>query len=412
MPPAASPPPSDESALSYPGWRVVAACFLMALFCWGFGLYGHAVYLAELQRLHGWPASLISGASTASYLFNAVLVVFTADLIARLGPRRFVLGGLVALAIATALVAVVDRPWQLYAAYLTMSFGWVGLGTVTISTLLSRWFDRRRGLAISLALNGASSGGVVVVPALVALTGAFGFTRAMLLATAAMLVVLVPVVLLWIAPPAGRMAAEPAHARAPALQAAVPTRGQMLASWRFWSIAAPYALALAAQIAFIVHQIALVEPTAGRAVAAFSVSVMTAMAVVGRLTLGIVIDRLEPRLATAGSLVSQAVALGVMASTSDPTVLVLSCAAYGFSVGNIITLPGLIIGREFAPAAFGAVLGLSTAVGTFVGAFGPGLVGLVREASGSYAAALALCLAFKLIAAGLVLAGRGRAGDQ
>ena len=43
----------DESSLRHPGWRVVVACFLVALFIFGFGLYGHAVYLAELQRLHG-----------------------------------------------------------------------------------------------------------------------------------------------------------------------------------------------------------------------------------------------------------------------------------------------------------------------------------------------------------------------
>src|SRR5206468_6193480 len=62
----------DESSPRYFGWRVVVACFLMALACWGFGLYGHSVYLAELQRLHGWPPSLIAGASTATYLLNAV----------------------------------------------------------------------------------------------------------------------------------------------------------------------------------------------------------------------------------------------------------------------------------------------------------------------------------------------------
>jgi hypothetical protein len=35
----------DEPSLRYPGWRVVLACFLVALFIFGFGLYGHAVYL-------------------------------------------------------------------------------------------------------------------------------------------------------------------------------------------------------------------------------------------------------------------------------------------------------------------------------------------------------------------------------
>ena len=41
----------DESSPRYAGWRVVAACFMVAMFCWGFGLYSHGVYLAELNRL-------------------------------------------------------------------------------------------------------------------------------------------------------------------------------------------------------------------------------------------------------------------------------------------------------------------------------------------------------------------------
>src|SRR3977135_4635653 len=77
----------DETSPRYFGWRVVFACFLMALACWGFGLYGHSVYLAELQRLHGWPAALISGASTLSLLLANIFATFTNELVARRGPR-------------------------------------------------------------------------------------------------------------------------------------------------------------------------------------------------------------------------------------------------------------------------------------------------------------------------------------
>ena len=86
-------PALDQSSRRYAGWRVVGACFVMAMVCWGFGFYGHGFYLAELQRLHGWPASLISGATTAYYLFSALLVVFVNDAIRWLGTRAFVLVG-------------------------------------------------------------------------------------------------------------------------------------------------------------------------------------------------------------------------------------------------------------------------------------------------------------------------------
>src|SRR3954454_23122201 len=185
----------QESSPRYFGWRVVAACFLMALACWGFGLYGHSVYLAELTRLHGWPPSLIAGASTATYLLNGILVIFTGNALARFGARRFVLSGVAALALAIAMLGIARAPWQVYAAYLIMSFGWLGLGLVTIPTLISQWFTRKRGLAISLALNGASFGGIVVAPLLVLAIGAFGFTSAMIGAAAVMAAILVPVVL-------------------------------------------------------------------------------------------------------------------------------------------------------------------------------------------------------------------------
>ena len=392
----AAPVADNESSPRYFGWRVVAACFLMALACWGFGLYGHSVYLAELQRLHGWPPSLIAGASTATYLLNAVLVIFTSNALARFGARRFVLFGVASLAVAIVLLALAREPWQVYAAYLAMSFGWLGPGLVTIPTIISQWFTRKRGLAISLALNGASFGGIVVAPALVGLIHVTDFTRAMLIAAIVMVVILVPAVSLWV----------PARAATPAAAAATEpawTRRDALRSLPFWTVSGPFALALIAQVAFIVHQIAFMEPLVGRAQAALSVSLMTIFAVTGRLTLGAVVDRLDPRFISSFSMFSQAAALFAMTRTTDTTLLLICCAAYGFSVGNIITLPSLIVQREFSAQAFGMVLGLSTAIGTFAGAIGPGLIGLIRAAAGDYTAALLVCVALKIVGGVFVL---------
>ena len=371
----------------------------MALAVWGFGLYGHSVYLAELTRLHGWPPSVISNASSAAYLFNAVLVLFNHNALLYFGARRFVLFGTAALALALVLLAFAHEPWQVYVAYFTISFGWLAMGLVTIPTLISQSFTHKRGLAISLALNGASFGGIVVAPLLVLLIGVAGFTTAMLIATGVMLVILVPAVMLWVP----QLAATPAQTTA---SGSAWTRREAMRSLPFWTVSGSFSLALLAQVAFIVHQIAFMEPLVGRAQAALSVSIMTMMAVTGRLTLGAVVDRLDPRMIASVSMFSQAVALFCMTRTTDPTLLLAACAAYGFSVGNIITLPSLIMQREFPPAAFGMVLGLSTALGTFAGALGPGLIGLIREATGGYGAALLLCMALKIMGGTFVMIRR------
>jgi cyanate permease len=80
-----------------------------------------------------------------------------------------------------------------------------------------------------------------------------------------------------------------------------------------------------------------------------------------------------------------------------------ACAVFGFSVGNLITLPPLIMHREFSSASFVVVMGLSNAISGTIGSLGPALIGVVRSWSGGYDTPLALCIALQLIAAAMVL---------
>src|ERR1700687_431681 len=115
-----------ETSARYDGWRIVAVCFLVATFGWGFGFYGQSCDVAELHRLHGWPASLVSGGTTFFYLFGALLVAFVSEAIRSFGPRNCLLAGVVALAAAAVLIGQAAEPWQLYAANAMLAFGWAG----------------------------------------------------------------------------------------------------------------------------------------------------------------------------------------------------------------------------------------------------------------------------------------------
>src|SRR5216683_4741157 len=161
----------DETSARYDGWRIVVVCFLVATFGWGFGFYGQSVYVAELHRLHGWPASLISGGTTFFYLFGALLVASVSEAIRGFGPRNCLVAGVLALATAVVLIGQVTEPWQLYAADAMLAFGWAATSLGIITNTLGLWFDKRRGMAISLALNGASFGGIVGVPLLATVIG-------------------------------------------------------------------------------------------------------------------------------------------------------------------------------------------------------------------------------------------------
>ena len=113
------------------------------------------------------------------------------------------------------------------------------------------------------------------------------------------------------------------------------SRAKLMRSMAFWTISIPFALALLAQIGFIVHQIALLEPKIGRANAGFAVSVMTFMAIVGRLGLGTVVDRFDPRFVT--------VPLLFVAAEKDrltPPDVVRRAARYFAHVSDYVEYPG------------------------------------------------------------------------
>src|SRR3954451_22711877 len=204
---------SGETSATYEGWRIVAVCFLVATFGWAFGFYGQSVYLAELNRLHGWPASLVSAATTFFYLFGAVLVVFVSEAVRAFGPGNCLLAGIITLAAGGIMIGQVASPWQLYVANAVLAFGWAGTSLGIITTTLGLWFDSKRGMAISLALNGASFGGIVGVPLMVAAIAYFGFGGAMIATAATMLVLMIPIVLLLVGrPPAPKLAVTGSNA--------------------------------------------------------------------------------------------------------------------------------------------------------------------------------------------------------
>jgi MFS family permease len=384
---------THEHSRSYRGWRIVAVCFVIATFAWGFGFYGQGVYLARLLELRGWSLSFVSGAVTMFYFVSALMVAFVADWMARFGARRVVGGGLVATGAAVFALGIVDAPWQLWLVFLVMSFGWAATSVGAINNIVGMWFSDRRGLAISLALTGASAGGIVVVPALQALIDSIGFARAMAWSGAAMAFVAAPLALLLIETPAMTATAGGGAG------ASRWTKPALLRSRAFWAVSAPFSVCWITQTAFLVHQINIFAPTLGPAGAGAAVAVTTFAAVAGRVLLGLVVDRTDKRTVTALSVASQAAALAALALWPVPAVLYVSAAVYGLSVGNVITLPSLIVQKEFEPAAFGLVVALATSVNQMAGAFGPALLGVSRDLAGSYAFPLVCCALLNVAAA-------------
>src|SRR5436190_17069960 len=397
------------------GWTVVGATFVMAMFSFGLGFYGLTVYLASLQRLHGWSASTVSAPVTVYYVAGALLTAATSGLYERLGPRAVVIGGSIAMVSGVAALGIVARPWQLYPVFLVMSVGWGAMSGAAINVILAPWWQRRRGLAVSIAFNGATLGGVLVAPVLVGLIDALGFTRALAVAAVVSLMALLVTAALMrrdprelgLGPDGGT--APVVHAEDPAAaKASQRGRGEALRTWRFWSVSAPFALGLAAQVGVLTHLVALVSPAVGAGGTARAVGTTTAAALIGRLLTGVVVDRLNRRAVASATLVIQILGLAVLTWLPSATAVYVGCALFGLGVGNLTTLPGLILAVEWPRERFSALVGLAVGINQLTFAFGPSLVGVLRDRVGGDALALGACATLQALAAAMILLGPGR----
>lgn len=396
------------SARYFYGWNVVAATFVMALFSFGLGFYGLTVYVATLQRLHGWSASAVSAPVTVYYVAGALLTMLIGDLYGRFGPRVVVSGGSVAMAVGVAALGVVTQPWQLYPIFLVMAVGWGAMSGAAINIILAPWFQRRRGLAVSIAFNGATLGGVIIAPALIPLIDLIGFAGALITAALVLLAVLLALAVgvMRRSPDALGLGPDgeprPPTSTRPAASGE-PWRGAALRTWRFWSVSAPFALGLAAQVGVLTHLVALVTPTLGAGAAAPAVSTTTAAALIGRLLTGLVVDRLNRRLVASATLTLQITGLALLAWGSSAAGIYTGCALFGLGVGNLTTLPGLILAVEWPRERFSALVSLVVGINQFTFAFGPSLVGVLRDWAGTYGPALGACIALQTVAAVMIV---------
>jgi len=395
------------------GWRVVAAAFVFAVFAWGVAFYGPSVFLHALHQARGWPVSLISAAITAHFLVGAALVAYLDDAHRRFGIVATTRAGVVALAAGTVSWSLAEAPWQLFAAAVLTAAGWAATSGAAINAMVAPWFRRRRGFALSLAYNGASIGGVLFIPLWVALIAQWGFPNAAAAVAVATLAVLWPLAGVYLRPTPALLGLAPdgdalaANGVSSATMREPASRRALLRDRRFVTLASAFAIGLFAQVGLIAHLLTLLVPTLGEQGAAGAVSLTTACAVIGRLLLGAIIDRLDRRIAAAANFAVQACGFLLLSGAGAEAVLI-GCVLFGLGLGNLVSLPPLIVESEFDAADAGRVVALAIAVNQASFSFAPGVFGALHDLAGSYAAPLALAVMLQTTAAILVLVGRRR----
>lgn len=330
--------------------------------------------------------------------FTGPLVGWAFD---RLGPRRlFQWSGVLAAAALVAASRATSLPGLVVAYGLLAGLGLSALGSQTNMTLAALWYPEARGRAIAVVDLGTGFGAFCFIPLAQALVTALGW-RATLLAWAALLLLVVV--------PLNALQRLPEGAGAPRGPAGEARGGPALAgavrSASFWWLGATRFFGACAFPLMNVHMVAFaIGQGIAAATAATALGAVSLVSLAGRLTTGVLCDRIGRAPTLTLAYASAAVGIGclvLLSATGAPWWLVLYVAFYGMAQGSSGIVASARAADLFAGPSFGAIWGwLSLAVGPGE-ALGTWLGGTLFDVSGSYVPAfgfVVLALAAGVIA--------------
>lgn len=181
-------------------WVVVGVIFLVLLCSAGIRATP-SVMILPLEQEFGWNRSTISVVISVNIALYGLIGPFSAAAMQRFGIRRVVLGALVLLATGTALSTLMHMPWHMLLSWGLLVGAGTGVAANTLgATIVSRWFETRRGLAMGLLTASAATGQMVFLPLMAAMVGSYGWRSVAFLVSA---VALLAIPLVWLLLPEG-----------------------------------------------------------------------------------------------------------------------------------------------------------------------------------------------------------------
>jgi MFS family permease len=384
------------------GWTIVGTVFVILMVTSGLGFYNASVILAAATDELDVSVGAVSGATALFFAVSGTTGFVLARQMDALDLRLFYLAGGLFGAGSLYSLRWVDNVVELYAFFALFGVGFALAGLVPGTTLVTRWFQRRRSIALSIASTGLSLGGIALTPLAAWLIDQRSLAGAGPILAALWLVGVLPIgVLLVRSRPADKglepdgALQVPAADRVPSLPA-----GASFAAARqtrfFWMMCGAYALIFFAQVGGIAHLFNLVLERAGKPAASTAVSLLAATSVAGRLLGGVVVLRVSSRTLSAALTLLQGAALVAFANSFSAPAVFASAIFLGISVGNLLMLQPLLLAEAFGVAEYSRIYSFNQMFGTIGLAAGPVMLGVVRDAL-DYRAAFVLAAAASVL---------------
>ncbi len=394
------------------GWPILLASLLGI----GFGLaavpfYTAGVFAPHLVHEFGWSIGQIMGALTLTTLVVMIAAPVAGMMCDRFGTRKVASLALAGFGLSVLSLAALGPSliqfylcWGLAAA--------LGAGTlpITYTRTVNRWFDRHRGLALGFAMTGTGLFGMVSKPLLAWVIADHGWRGGYAALGMLTLLVALPATLLLFREPEERSAPDKAPA-APVTPPSLPgfSRAEALKQWRFWLIALillPISFGLAGAVPNL--EPILLDKGLDQATILTLTPLVGFASICGRLVGGWLLDRFWAPGVAFVLLGLPAVSCVILAGSDvDPGMIRLAILLLGFALGIEYDVVAYLTSRYFGMRAYSGLYAIFYVCFSTGAGFAPLIFGIIRDATGGFAAALNIsAVLLPLCAAGFLLLGR------
>jgi len=348
-------------------------------------VFAFGVFIGPLEGEFGWSRASLGIAIALCAFLSAITLPFIGLLMDKFGVRRPMA---IAICLFALNVAVIGQSATLpMFIALTALAGATGAAQSPIGYVKSvaSYFDRRRGLAIGVAMSGIGIGAALIPQYAQWLIAEFGWRVAYLGLSIAIIAVALPSVLLLVRDPAGdRTTEDPAGKSAPGMNLSEAIRFRA-----FWSIALAVLVVSIVVNGTVVHVVPLLVERGWSAGSASKVLVAAGIAgLVGRILAGYLMDRVFAPYVATGFFALAIAGIYLVAATDGE---IVGMVAIGLALGAEVDMIGFFASRYFGLKRFGQLYGVLFAIFTIGAGLGPLLLGTLYTHLHGYGAGFLAC---------------------
>lgn len=395
---------------------IIGICFLALLIARGV-LFSFPILFVALLEEFGWSREITSSIFSFNLFLSLGLGQFLMGLIQdRVGGKLLLVLGSVMLSISLFMMSRAKTVWEfyLYIGFLS-SLGFAGLGWVPVVSILSKWFQNRRGFIFSLAFSGIGFGALIFGPLTQYLISNLGWRMAYIYLGVIVAIILPPLML--VQPSIPRKSVESEGKEAPlgkqgnGQYAKAKTLKQVLCTQSYWYLFLVYLFSAIAIFSIHIHQVVyLVDKGFGKMFVASILGVQGIMSTIGRIFFAHLSDIFNRTKVLIVSLILLSIGVGFLGLVSfiqAEWVIYLFTLFYGIPLGVTPPILSAIVADTYHGPNFGRIYGFLLLSDGISGAIGPWIAGYLFDRTGSYMSTfgLAICL---IILACFILNGMNR----